>query len=322
MTERDVVTVRGLRKAYGTRVVVHELDLDVRAGEIVGLAGANGAGKTTTVECIQGLRSPDAGSLRVLGYDPSTQAAQLRPLIGSQLQDSALPDRLRVAEALRLFATSVGPYGDELLEQFGLGGRRRSVFSSLSGGERQRLFLVLALLNRPRLVILDELTQGLDPAARREVWAAVRRLHDAGTTVLLVTHEMDEAEALCDRVVVMRAGRVIDTGTPAELVDRYAATATVQFTLPDLSVALLDELGQLDGVRQVERTGTRVTVQGDRCIIAHVGASLVRRGTVPRDLGVHVPDLEDALLTLLEPGPQETPAPPARVHNELVGGKR
>jgi ABC-2 type transport system ATP-binding protein len=321
MTERDVVTVRGLRKAYGTRVVVHELDLDVRAGEIVGLAGANGAGKTTTVECIQGLRSPDAGSLRVLGYDPGTQAAHLRPLIGSQLQDSALPDRLRVAEALRLFATSAGPYGDELLEQFGLAARRRSVFSSLSGGERQRLFLVLALLNRPRLVILDELTQGLDPAARREVWAAVRRLHDAGTTVLLVTHEMDEAEALCDRVVVMRAGRVIDTGTPAELVDRYAATATVQFTLPDLSVALLDELGQLDGVRQVERTGTRVTVQGDRRLIAHVGASLVRRGTVPRDLGVHVPDLEDALLTLLEPGSPEATAP-ARVHNELVGGKR
>src|SRR5580692_952711 len=159
MMERDVVTVRGLRKAYGARVVVHELDLDVRAGEIVGLAGANGAGKTTTVECIQGLRSPDAGSLRVLGYDPSTQAAQLRPLIGSQLQDSALPDRLRVAEALDLFATAGSrQHGDELLQQFGLAERRRSVFSSLSGGERQRLFLVLALLNRPRLVILDELT--------------------------------------------------------------------------------------------------------------------------------------------------------------------
>jgi ABC-2 type transport system ATP-binding protein len=319
MTERDVVTVRGLRKAYGTRVVVHGLDLDVRAGEIVGLVGANGAGKTTTVECLQGLRTPDAGSLTVLGYNPSTQAAQLRPLIGSQLQDSALPDRLRVAEALRLFATSAGRDGDDLLEQFGLAGRRRSVFSSLSGGERQRLFLVLALLNRPRLVILDELTQGLDPAARREVWAAVRRLHESGTTVLLVTHEMDEAEALCDRVVAMQAGRVIDAGTPTELVDRYAATATVRFTLPDLPVALLDELGQLDGVQHVERAGSRVTVQGDRRIIAHVGASLVRRGTIPRDLGVHVPDLEDALLTLLESGPPQAAAP---VHDELLGGRR
>jgi ABC-2 type transport system ATP-binding protein len=320
MTEPDVVTVRGLRKTYGTRVVVEELDLDVRAGEIVGLVGANGAGKTTTVECIQGLRRPDAGSLTVLGYDPATQAVQLRPLIGSQLQDSALPDRLRVAEALRLFATSDRHDGNGLLEAFGLSARRRSVFSSLSGGERQRLFLVLALLNRPRLVILDELTQGLDPAARREVWAAVRRLHDAGTTVLLVTHEMDEAEALCDRVVVLRAGRVLAAGTPAELVDRYAATATVRFTLPDPPAALLDELRRLDGARQVERAGSLVTVHGDRRIIAHVGASLVRRGTVPGDLAVHVPDLEDALLTLLQPDPSD-PIAPAAAH-ELVGGRR
>ena len=172
----DVVTVRGLRKAYGTRVVVDGLDLDVPAGEIVGLIGANGAGKTTTVECIQGLRRPDGGRLRVLGYDPATQAERLRPLLGSQLQDSALPDRLRVAEAISLFAVPGARDGGELLERFGLAGRRRSAFSSLSGGERQRLFLVLALLNRPRLVILDELTQGLDPAARRDVWAAVRQL--------------------------------------------------------------------------------------------------------------------------------------------------
>ena len=192
----------------------------------------------------------------MLGYDPATQAAQLRPLIGSQLQDSALPDRLRVAEAVELFATAAGRDGDELLEQFGLADRRRSVFSSLSGGERQRLFLVLALLNRPRLVILDELTQGLDPAARRNVWAAVRQLHDAGTTVLLVTHEVDEAEALCDRVVVMRAGRVLDAGTPAELVDRHAGRRRSASACPDARRrALLDELRRLDGVRGVERPG-------------------------------------------------------------------
>jgi len=134
MSEPDVVTVRGLRKAYGDRLVVDNVDLDVRAGEVVGLIGANGAGKTTTVECIQGLRWPDAGLLRVLGYDPSTQADRLRPLIGSQLQDSALPDRLRVAEAVALFATSRARDGGELLEQFGLGERRRSAFASLSGG--------------------------------------------------------------------------------------------------------------------------------------------------------------------------------------------
>lgn len=332
MTERDVVTVRGMYKKYGTRNVVNALDLDVRAGEVVGLLGANGAGKTTTVECIQGLRKADAGSLRVLGYDPGTQAGQLRPLIGSQLQDSALPDRLRVAEALRLFATSEARHGDELLEQFGLAARRRSAFSSLSGGERQRLFLVLALLNRPRLVILDELTQGLDPAARREVWAAVKGLHEAGTTVLLVTHEVDEAEALCDRVVVMRAGRVIDAGTPAALVNRYARTATVRFALPAPAaglagqpMALLNELRQLDGVHELERSGTDVSVQGDRRIVAYVGASLVRHGMVPDDLGVHVSSLEDAVLTLLEPGPDDEDAgagaaAPLTAHGERVGG--
>src|SRR6266481_3828335 len=243
MSESNVVTVRGLRKRYGDRTVVDGLDLDVPAGEIVGLLGANGAGKTTTVECIQGLRKPDAGRLRVLGFDPVTQAGQLRPLVGSQLQSSALPDRLRVAEALDLFRTPRARDGGELLEQFGLTQRRRSVFSSLSGGERQRLFLVLALLNRPRLVILDELTQGLDPAARRDVWAAIRRLNEDGTTVLLVTHEMDEAESLCNQVLVMRAGQLVDAGAPAELVDRHAAEATIRFSLQDHPPGMLDSLG-------------------------------------------------------------------------------
>jgi len=320
MTESDGVTVRGLRKAYGSRVVVDRLDLDVRPGEIVGLAGANGAGKTTTVECIQGLRRPDAGTLRVLGHDPVTQAARLRPLIGSQLQASALPDRLRVTEAIDLFATARARDGGELLEQFGLGERRRSAFASLSGGERQRLFLVLALLNRPCLVILDELTQGLDPAARRNVWDAVRQLHEDGTTVLLVTHDMGEAEALCDWIIVMRAGQVIDAGRPAELVARHARQATVSFSRPDQPAALLEEIGRLDGVRAVRQSGTRLTVDGDRRMIAYVGAALVRHGPVPEDLAVHVPDLNDAMLSLLEPGPpggQHNPEP-----GELVGGRR
>ena len=311
MTEPDVVTVRGLRKAYQARVVVHDLDLDVPGGEVVGLVGANGAGKTTTVECIQGLRRPDAGTLRVLGYDPVSQAEQLRPLVGSQLQDSALPDRLRVAEALDLFATVRAHRGGELLDQFGLAGRRKSAFASLSGGERQRLFLVLALLNQPRLVILDELTQGLDPAARRDVWAAVRQLRAAGTTVLLVTHEMDEAEALCGRINVMRAGRIIDMGTPAELVDRHARRATVSFTMADPPAGLLSEVSRLDGVQEVRQAGTRVTVRGDRRMIAYVGAALVRWEAVPADLSVRVPGLEDALLSLLGSKPADDGAPAA-----------
>jgi ABC-2 type transport system ATP-binding protein len=327
MSGQPLVTVRGLRKAYGDRVVVDGLDLDIAPGEIVGLAGANGAGKTTTVECIQGLRKPDAGTLSVLGFDPVKQAARLRPLIGSQLQDSALPDRLRVGEAVDLFATARAASRDALLEQFGLAQRRRSAFASLSGGERQRLFLVLALLNRPRLVILDELTQGLDPAARRNVWAAVRKLHEAGTTVLLVTHEIDEAEALCDRVVVMRAGRVLDSGAPAVLVNRHARRATVTFSMPEPPPSLLSSLARLEGVADVGATGGLVTVEGDRRMIAHVGATLVQWGPVPADLSVHVPSLSDALLALL--GATPAAAVPARTvqavpgnADELVGDPR
>ena len=293
------VTVRGLRKAYGNRVVVDGLDLDVPAGEIVGLIGANGAGKTTTVECVQGLRRPDAGTLRVLGFDPVTQAARLRPHVGSQLQESGLPDRLRVAEAVSLFGTAHGADGASLLDQFGLGSRLRSAFATLSGGERQRLFLVLALLNKPRLVILDELTTGLDPAARRSVWAAVRQLHEGGTTVLLVTHEVDEAEALCDRVIVLRAGRVLDAGAPADLVSRHAGGAVIRFSLPDPPAGLLDQIRRLDGVCSVERDGPRVTVRGDRRIAAHVGAALVRWECVPADMSVQVPSLEDATIELI-----------------------
>jgi len=179
---------------------------------------------------------------------------------------------------------------------------------------------VLALLNRPRLVILDELTQGLDPAARRNVWAAVRQLHDEGTTVLLVTHEMDEAEALCAQVVVMRAGRVLDAGAPADLVDRHASTATIRFSMPALPAQLLDQVRRLDGVREVGRDGARITVRGHRRVIAHVGAVLVRWESVPADLSVHVPSLEDALLGLLEERP--TTDTPAVAQMSLIGAQR
>ena len=196
----------------------------------------------------------------MLGLDPVTDADRLRGLVGSQLQSAGLPDRLRVGEAVRLFS---GRASEELLEQFGLLERRRSAFASLSGGERQRLFLVLALVNRPPLVILDELTQGLDPAARRSVWAAIEQLRTEGTTVLLVTHELDEAEQLCDRVVAMRAGRVLDAGTPAELVDRYGRSATVSFTLSDdHSLEMLPRLAA--AARGERRSGSRRQGDGHR----------------------------------------------------------
>ncbi len=295
----DVVTVRGLRKLYGDRVVVEDLDLDVAAGEVLGLIGANGAGKTTTVECLQGLCLPDAGTIRVFGFDPVTDVDAVRGLLGSQLQSSGLPDRLRVGEAVELFSSARSRQGDALLERFGIASLRGSVFSSLSGGERQRLFLVLALLNRPRLVILDELTQGLDPSARREVWSAVAQLREEGTTVLLVTHELDEAEALCDRVVAMRSGQVLAAGSPAELVAHHAGWATIRFGIAE--GRRLDSLREVQGVQQVSHDpiSAQVTVKGDRRSIAHVGAWLVAEGRVPGDLRVEIPDLEAVLLTLL-----------------------
>jgi ABC-2 type transport system ATP-binding protein len=289
-----VVDVRGLRKSYGGRAVVDGVDLEVAEGEIVGLLGANGAGKTTTVECLQGLRRADGGTVRVLGLDPAVAGTRLRSLVGSQQQDSALPDRLRVGEAVELFRRPGSPKPDGLLAAFGLAGARRTAFSALSGGQRQRLFLVLALLNRPRLVVLDELTQGLDPAARRDVWDAIRALRDAGSTVLLVTHFMDEAEALCDRVVVLRAGRVVEAGTPEQLVDRNAPWATVRFSWP------ADRpWPELPGVTDVRRVGGSLELHGDRGMVAYACAELVRQDRVPADLAVLMPDLEAALVGLL-----------------------
>lgn len=327
-TARDaVVSVRGLSKSYGGTLVLDGFDLDVRAGEVVGLIGANGAGKTTAVECIQGLRRQDAGSIRVFGLDPAHDAQRVRSQIGSQLQDSGLPDRMRVSEAVALFAGPDAADPAALMEQFGIADRARAPFARLSGGERQRLFLVLALLNRPRLVILDELTQGLDPAARRNVWAAVEQLRRTGVTVLLVTHEVTEAEALCDRVIAMRGGRILDQGTPAELTDRHAGAAIISFTLPapdDRAAATaLQQLDRLPGVQAVTRTGDLVTVRGDRVVIAHVGAWLGSGPEpIPADLDVHIPDLEAALVTLLTGGSDEPDDMAGTEFTQSAGGVR
>jgi ABC-2 type transport system ATP-binding protein len=299
MSSEPTVRVRGLCKSYGGRVAVDHLDLDVADGEIFGLLGTNGAGKTTTVECVQGLRVADAGDIRVLGLDPVRDHRALRPRLGVQLQDSALPDRLRVDEAIDLFARRRSAGIDGLVDVFGLSGQRRQPFASLSGGQRQRLFLVLALLNQPRLVVLDELTQGLDPSARRDVWDAVRALRTAGTTVLLVTHYMDEAEVLCDRVAIMRAGRIMDSGTPRALVDRHARWATLRFTSRNPTLTG-EQIRHVGGVHAVTVDGDTIEVHGDRSMVAHVGAELVRAGRVPDDLWVKVPDLEDAVIGLLE----------------------
>lgn len=294
-----VVVVEDLRKRYGSTPVLEGVSFAVEEGELFGLLGTNGAGKTTTVEILQGLRRADGGSVRVLGLDPARSGDRLRRRIGAQLQDAALPDRIRVGEALRLFASlhhAPRPLG-ELAEEWQLGGLWRRSFSALSGGERQRLFVALALVGRPRLVFLDELTQNLDPVARRHTWDVVRQVRDGGTTVVLVTHDVEEAERLCDRIVIMDRGRVLAEGTPASIVAALGARATVTFTDAELDVG---ELRGLPGVTGAVRCGPEVRVEGSGPVLAHVGARLVALGRPPDDLQVHLPTLEESFVALTQ----------------------
>ncbi len=296
-TTAPAIHVRGLEKRYGSTPVLHGISFAVEEGELFGLLGTNGAGKTTTVEILQGLRRADAGSVTVLGLDPARAGDRLRRRIGAQLQDAALPDRIRVGEALRIFA-SLHPAPrplDELSAEWQLDHLLRRPFSALSGGERQRLFVALALVGRPRLVFLDELTQNLDPVGRRRTWDVVRRVRDSGTTVVLVTHDVEEAERLCDRIVVLDHGRVVAEGTPGSIVRDFGAPATVSFTDADI-----DEhtLRRLPGVDDVVRDGAAVRVIGSGPVLAHVGAHLVALGRPALDLRVQLPTLEECFVAL------------------------
>ena len=230
-----LIEVTDLRKRYGSRVAVDGVSFTVERGEIFGILGTNGAGKTTTVECLQGLRQADAGRISLLGLDPASDRAALTRRVGVQLQESQLPAKLRVREALELFASFYPEPADVdvLLDQLDLRDHARAYFGKLSGGQKQRVSIALALVGNPELAILDELTTGLDPHARRETWQLVEGVRATGVTVLLVTHFMDEAERLCDRVAIFDAGRVVATGTPAEL-----RAAAGESTLDDAFVSL------------------------------------------------------------------------------------
>jgi ABC-2 type transport system ATP-binding protein len=295
---QPVITVARLRKTYGPVVAVEDVSFEVAPGEIFGLLGPNGAGKTTTVECVQGLRRPDGGEIRVLGLDPRTQAAEMRRRIGSQLQQSALPDRLRVWEALDLFAAFSARTVDwrGLMTAWGLEPIRRQSFASLSGGQRQRLLIALALINAPSVVFLDEMTTGLDPAARRATWDLIREVRDEGCTVVLVTHFMEEAERLCDRVAVVDAGRIVASGTPQGLIAAEPSGVHVLFSAP--REVDLDFLETIPCVGRILRDGDQVEVEGSGTVLALVAAALVGQGIVPGDLRVERPTLEDVFLRL------------------------
>jgi len=293
----SVISVEHLRKTYGSFVAVDDISFEVEEGEIFGLLGPNGAGKTTSVEITQGLRVPDGGDIRVLGLDPRTQATQLRRLVGSQLQESALPGRLKVWEALDLFASLVpgGPEWREVMERWSLTEKASASFSSLSGGQRQRLLVALAVVNEPRVVFLDEMTTGLDPAARRATWQLIEAVRDGGATLVLVTHFMDEAEQLCDRLAIVDGGRVVAGGSPQSLIAEYGGDLQVNFSTDRPDVSFLEAIEWVDSV---SRRGPHVVVVGRGPVLALVGAELVRNGIVPTDLRVQQATLEDVFLRL------------------------
>src|SRR5689334_22344473 len=247
-TPAPVIQVSRIRKSYGSTIAVSEVSFDVREGEIFGLIGPNGAGKTTTMECVEGVRRPDAGQISIMGLDPFRDRYQVQNRIGVQLQQAQLQKRIKVWEAVDLWA-SLYPKpldGNRLLEQLGLVDKRNTWFMNLSGGQKQRLFIALALINDPEVVFLDELTTGLDPQARRTIWELVRDIRHRGKTVFLTTHLMEEAERLCDRVAIIDHGRIVDMDSPEGLIRRHCPERAV--VLATDAPAAADRFQAISGV--------------------------------------------------------------------------
>jgi ABC-2 type transport system ATP-binding protein len=299
MTRPPVIRVSAIRKTYGRTVAVDDVSFEVEAGEIFGLIGPNGAGKTTTMECVEGLRAPDRGTISVLGLDPARSRHALQQRIGVQLQEAQLQKRIKVWEAVDLWASLYrAPVdGDRLIEQLGLSDKRQAWFMTLSGGQKQRLFIALALINDPELVFLDELTTGLDPQARRAIWDLVRGIRQRGMTVLLTTHLMEEAERLCDRVAIIDHGRIVDVGAPPQLVRRHCPERTVMVDTDDATAA--GRFGAIPHVQSVTQEGVRFTIRGlGDDLVTQVIQCLAEHRMPVIDFRTEVPTLEDVFLRL------------------------
>jgi ABC-2 type transport system ATP-binding protein len=292
------VEVTHLRKTYGNVVAVDDVSLSVAEGEIFGILGPNGAGKTTTVECAIGLRSPDSGTIRLMGVDPQADKARIHEFTGVQLQSSAFPAKLRVGEIIDMYRSFYRHPADagDLAEALGLADVRGSYYRSLSGGQQQRLSVVLALIGAPKIAVLDEMTTGLDPRARRDAWALIEHVRDRGTTILLVTHFMEEAERLCDRVALIDSGRIVALDTPAGLAARATGAKTVRF----LPSAPFDEslLTRLPEVTAVEHDGRHIVVTGTGELATAVIVAVNSAGVEARDVRIDASTLEDAFVRL------------------------
>jgi ABC-2 type transport system ATP-binding protein len=292
------VEISHLRKTYGQLVAVGDVSFSVTEGEIFGILGPNGAGKTTTVECAIGLRSPDSGTIRLMGIDPQAGKAQIHQITGVQLQSGAFPAKLRVGEIIDMYRSFYRHPADagELAGALGLGDKRTSYYRSLSGGQQQRLSVVLALIGAPKIAVLDEMTTGLDPQARRDAWELIEHVRDRGTTVLLVTHFMEEAERLCDRVALIDSGRIVALDTPAGLTARAAGAKTVRF----LPSAPFDQslLTALPEVTAIEHDGRRIVVTGTGELATAVIVAMHAAGVEAQDVRTDASTLEDAFMRL------------------------
>jgi len=296
---QPVVRVDGIRKTYGSTVAVDEISFEVEPGKIFGLIGPNGAGKTTTMECVEGLRRPDRGTISVLGLDPIRDVHALQVRIGVQLQEAQLQKRIKVWEVVDLWA-ALYPRpvdGTRLLEQLGLAEKRNAWFMTLSGGQKQRLFIALALINDPEVVFLDELTTGLDPQARRAIWELVRGIRDRGKTVFMTTHLMEEAERLCDRVAIIDHGRIVDVDTPAALVARHCPERTVLLTTDDGDAE--SRFRAIPRAQSVARQGQRFTIRGEGAnFVTDVIRCLADHRIHVHDFRTETPTLEDVFLKM------------------------
>jgi len=297
---RPVIQVLKIRKSYGRTVAVDEVSFEVHEGEIFGLIGPNGAGKTTTMECIEGLRRPDQGTIAVLDLDPMRDVYKLQNRIGVQLQQAQLQKRIKVWEAVDLWASlyqQKGIDGEHLLAQLGLSDKRHAWFMNLSGGQKQRLFIALALINDPEVVFLDELTTGLDPQSRRAIWELVRGIRDRGKTVFLTTHLMEEAERLCDRVAIIEHGRIIDIDTPESLVKRHCPERTV--VLDTENPFAEERFRMIPGVGAVARCGSQFTISGrDDDLVTEIIHCLSENQIRVTDFRTILPNLEDVFIKL------------------------
>ncbi|WP_150238060.1 ABC transporter ATP-binding protein [Nocardiopsis quinghaiensis] len=299
-----IIDVRNLRKRYSEKVVVDDVTFSVGEGEIFGILGPNGAGKTTTVECVAGMRPLDGGAVTVLGRDPRRERDEVRERLGVQLQEARLPDRIRVGEALDLYASFHPSSADtgQLLETLGIADKRDTQYRRLSGGQKQRVSIALALVGRPVVTILDELTTGLDPQARRDTWELIEDVRDSGVTIVLVTHFMDEAERLCDRLALIDSGRIAALDTPAGLVTRAAPEQQVTFRAP----REFDEqlLAARPEVVSAHRRGRRVRVTGRDGLLHAVTSVLAREHVIAEDLRVERSSLDDAFVALTGRSPE------------------